>query len=149
VERAFVLLPDHGALREWGYVACSRAREETHLYLAECDPLERETPLRAPNPPAPPERAVRALARSSAEPPALDQMRLRRDTTMRVLAQQLEHLDHLRDRTTERLVAAERELKRLRWWNRSNRRFELESEFARQRARLSAPMRGGSSCANT
>jgi hypothetical protein len=33
VERAFVLLGDSGALQEWGYVACSRARAETRLYL--------------------------------------------------------------------------------------------------------------------
>lgn len=44
VERAFVLLPDQGALRERGYVACSRARTETHVYLAELDAIERETP---------------------------------------------------------------------------------------------------------
>lgn len=136
VERAFVLLPDHGALREWGYVACSRARAETHLYLAERDAMERETPLRDPNPTAPHERAARALERSSAEPLALDQTRLRRDTTMRVLGQQQEHLEHLRDRTTERLASAHRELKRLHWWNRGNRRFELEIEIARHRAVL-------------
>jgi hypothetical protein len=51
------LFPDQGALREWGYVARSRARTETHLYLAERDALERETPLRE----------------LSAEPLALDQ----------------------------------------------------------------------------
>jgi ATP-dependent exoDNAse (exonuclease V) alpha subunit len=45
VERAFVLLPDAGALREWGYVACSRARADTHVYLCERDAIERETPL--------------------------------------------------------------------------------------------------------
>ena len=31
VERAFVLVEDRGALQEWGYVACSRARRETRL----------------------------------------------------------------------------------------------------------------------
>lgn len=136
VERAFVLLPEQGALREWGYVACSRARTETHVYLAERDPLERETSLRDPNPTASPERVARALKRSSAEPLALDQARLRRDTTMRVLAQQQDRLDQLRDRTTERLAAAQRELKRLHWWNRGNRRFELAIEIARHQAVL-------------
>ncbi len=38
-----------------------RARAETHVYLAERDPLEPETPLRDPNRPAPPERATQAL----------------------------------------------------------------------------------------
>jgi ATP-dependent exoDNAse (exonuclease V) alpha subunit len=65
-ERAFVLLPDHGALQEWGYVACSRARTETRLYLTERDGLECETPLRQPTPAAPPERAARALQRPAA-----------------------------------------------------------------------------------
>ncbi|MGH7541786.1 MAG: hypothetical protein ACRELC_12375, partial [Gemmatimonadota bacterium] len=134
-ERAFVLLPDQGALREWGYVACSRARAETHLYLAERDAIERETPLRDPNPPAPSERVACALERSSAEPLAVDQSRERRDTAMRVL-QQTEHLDRLRDRTAERIEAAQQELKHLPWWNRGNRRFELEIEIARHRAVL-------------
>ncbi len=84
VERAFVLLPDHGALREWGYVACTRARGETHVYLAEPDVIERETPLRDPHPTAPPERAARALERSSTEPLALDQTKRRPDLNARL-----------------------------------------------------------------
>jgi hypothetical protein len=132
VERAFVLLPDQGALREWGYVACSRARAETHLYLAGRDPFERETPLRDPNPTAPPDHAARALERSSAKPLAIDQSQERRDPTMRLLAQQQEHLDQLRERTAERLAAAERELQRLHWWNRGSR-GELEAQVARHR----------------
>lgn len=80
VDRAYVLLDDHGALQEWGYVACSRARLETRLYLADRDLLERETPLRDPDSPAPPERAARALQRPAAEPLALEQRRQRPDT---------------------------------------------------------------------
>ena len=135
VERAFVLLPDQGALCEWGYVACSRARAETHLYLAERDPLERETPLREPNPAAPAERAARALARSSAEPLALDQGGERRDPTMRLLAQERERIRRLHGRTAERLAAAQGELQRLHWWNRG-RRIELEAEITRDRFAL-------------
>ena len=46
VERAFVLAPDAGRLKEWGYVALSRARSETHVTLTtqgldEHDPAER------------------------------------------------------------------------------------------------------------
>ena len=135
VKRAFVLLPDQGALCEWGYVACSRARAETHLYLAERDPLERETPLREPNPAAPAERAARALARSSAEPLALDQGGERRDPTMRLLAQERERIRRLHGRTAERLAAAQGELQRLHWWNRG-RRIELEAEITRDRFAL-------------
>jgi hypothetical protein len=130
VERAFVLLLDQGALREWGYVACSRARSETHLYLAERDPIEHETPLPEPNPTTPPERVARALERSSAEPLALDQSRERRDSAMRLISEQQEHLDQLQERTAERLAAAERELKNLHWWNRGSR-AELEAQITR------------------
>ncbi len=130
VERAFVLLPDQGALREWGYVACSRARAETHLYLAGRDPFERETPLRDPNPTAPPERAARALERSSAEPLAIDQSCEGRDTAMRLIWQQQEHLDQLREGTAERLATAQRELENLHWWNRASR-AELEVQITR------------------
>jgi conjugative relaxase-like TrwC/TraI family protein len=135
VERAFVLLPDQGALREWGYVACSRARVETRLYLGGRDPLDRETPLRDPNPTAPPERVARALERSSAEPLAIDQSRERRDTAMRLICQQQEHLDQLRKRRTEELAAAEHELKSLHWWKRG-RRLELETQVTCHRTEL-------------
>jgi hypothetical protein len=61
VERAYVLLPDHGAIQEWGYVACTRTRTETHLYLAEHDTIERETPLRGRDPTtASPRKAARS-----------------------------------------------------------------------------------------
>jgi conjugative relaxase-like TrwC/TraI family protein len=135
VERAFVLLSDQGALREWGYVACSRARAETHLYLAGRDAIERETPLPDPNPTAPPERAARALKRSSSEPLALDQSREREDTAMRIIAQQQERLDQLRERRAGELAAAKRELKSLHWWKRA-RRLELETQVTRHRSEL-------------
>jgi hypothetical protein len=135
VERAFVLVPDLGALREWGYVACSRASAETHVYLAERDPIEHETPLRDPNRPSPPERAARALKRSSSEPLALDQSREREDAAMRIIAQQQERLDQLRERRAEELAAAERELKSLHWWKRG-RRVELETQVTRDRTEL-------------
>ncbi len=135
VERAFVLLPDQGTLREWAYVACSRARAETHLYLAERDALEHETPLREPNPPGPSERVAHALERSSAEALALDQSQVRRDPTLHLIAQQHERLDHLRDRTAERLVAAQGKLQGLHWWNRGSR-AELEAQIARHKFEL-------------
>jgi conjugative relaxase-like TrwC/TraI family protein len=130
LERAFVLLHEQGALREWGYVACSRARAETHLYLPGRDPFERETPLRDPNPTAPPGRAARALERSSAEPLAIDQSRERRDTAMRLISQQQEHLDQLREGAAGRLATAQRELENLHWWNRASR-AELEAQITR------------------
>jgi conjugative relaxase-like TrwC/TraI family protein len=138
VERAFVLLAEQGALREWGYVACTRARAETHVYLAERDAVERETPLRDPNVIAPPERAARALERSSAEQLALDQARRPGDVYARRLARRQEELEEQRARAADRLASAERELKHLGWWNRGNPRFELEVEVARWQAVLRA-----------
>jgi conjugative relaxase-like TrwC/TraI family protein len=135
VDRAFVLLHDQAALREWGYVACSRARLETRLYLAERDTLERETPRRESEPTAPPERAARALQCSSAEPLALDQRQERRDTTLHLLAQEQQRLDGQRERAVERLTGAEQELKHLHWWSRGER-TELETEITLQRSTL-------------
>jgi conjugative relaxase-like TrwC/TraI family protein len=132
VDRAYVLLPDQGALQEWGYAACSRARHQTRLYLADRDLLERETPLRQPDPFAPAERAARALQRPAAEPLALDQHRQPGDTILNYYAQQQKQLDGDRERTSERLAAAERQLDQLRWWNR-DQRSSLETEIADHR----------------
>jgi conjugative relaxase-like TrwC/TraI family protein len=135
VDHAYVLLRDHGALREWGYVALSRASAETHLYLAEPDAIERETPLRDPNRNTSPERALRALTRSSVEPLAFDQRR-HEEIHARKLSRQFDELERQRTRATNQLATAERELKRLGWWKRGDRRFELEAEVARRRAAL-------------
>jgi conjugative relaxase-like TrwC/TraI family protein len=136
VERAYVLLPDHGALQEWGYVACTRARTETRLYLAERDALERETPLRDPDPPTPSERVARALVRSAAEPLAIDQTTRRHDAGTRLHGRRQEQLDQQHDRAAERVATAQRELNRLGWWNRGGRRLELEREIAFQQTAL-------------
>ena len=136
VDRAYVLFPDQGAIQEWGYVACTRARSETHLYLAEHDTLERETPLRDPNPPTAPERTARALERSAAEPLALDQARQRHDVNARLHARRQEQLEQQRARAAERLATAQREFKQLGWWNRGNRRVELEREITLQQTAL-------------
>jgi conjugative relaxase-like TrwC/TraI family protein len=127
LDRAFVLLPDQGALQEWGYVACTRARLQTRLYLAGRDLRERERTLRGPDRGAPPERTARALQQSAAEPLALDHRR-RRDTTLNLLNQEQERLDRQRGSAARQLAAAERELTQLRPWNRA-RRGELEAEI--------------------
>ncbi len=128
VDRTYVLLHDHGALREWGYVACGRARLETRVYLADRDTLERETPLRQPDLAGPPERAFRALQLPAAEPLALDQRQRGGDTILNVYAQQQQQLSRLRERTSKQLAAAKRELQHLHWWNR-DRRADLEAEI--------------------
>jgi hypothetical protein len=124
VERAYVLLPDQGALQEWGYVACTRARGETCIYLAEREAIEHEMSL--PDPATPPERAARALERSAAEPLALDQTTRRHDIHTRLHARRREQLEQRREHAANRLATAQRELKQIGWWSRGNRRFELE-----------------------
>jgi conjugative relaxase-like TrwC/TraI family protein len=128
VDRAFVLLPDQGALREWGYVACSRARFQTHLYLADRDAIAEDAPLRRSDH-ARPDRVASALRRGSAEPLALDQRRRSGDAIVHFVAQQQAELDRHRTCTVERLAAARRELEHLHWWNR-DRRSKLTTEIA-------------------
>ena len=71
VERAFVLAEGEGRLREWGYVALSRARSETRLYAVgrEVDPTA--SPHRI-EPAGPLERLADALTRSAAQTLAVD-----------------------------------------------------------------------------
>ncbi|HZO96763.1 MAG TPA: MobF family relaxase [Gaiellaceae bacterium] len=136
VDRAYVLLPDQGAVQEWGYVACTRARSETRLYLTEHDTLERETPLRDPDPAASPERALHALQRAAAEPLALDQTATRPDLHARLHARRQEQLAQQRDRAAVQLATAQRELNMLGWWSRGQRRSELECEIALRQTAL-------------
>src|SRR5262249_43532684 len=85
LERAYVLLCGQAGLQEWGYVACSRARTETHLYLAEVTP-ERETHAREPRTLGPTEHAARALATPTSEPLATDHADARNDRRKQILA---------------------------------------------------------------
>jgi hypothetical protein len=133
--RAFVLLHNEGALGEWGYVACSRARTETRLYLADVA-REREAPGREPGRRSLSERAADALSRSSAEPLALEQARASRDATARLHARQQEQFEWQRARAAERLAAAQRELERLGWRGRLRHAAKLRAEIALQRAAL-------------
>ncbi len=70
-ERAFVVAPPPGRHAEWGYVALSRARAATHLFIEGDDPglaaLAQRLGARAARAPATIQRAARHR-----EPPALD-----------------------------------------------------------------------------
>ena len=110
VSKAFVLAPDRGELKEWAYVAASRARDETHIYLAEAtlDP-EHATPAFA----APREEVLELLA-AAARRPANE--RLATDTPRETLPQLVERRDRLRgdaNRTLRLAQDAERDLDRL------------------------------------
>jgi ATP-dependent exoDNAse (exonuclease V) alpha subunit len=74
VERAFVLADDQRALKEWGYVALSRAREQTRLYTIG-DTFDRDASPHRIEPAGPVDRLADALSRPAAELLALDAMR--------------------------------------------------------------------------
>ena len=74
VERAFVLADDQRALKEWGYVALSRARCETRLYAIE-NQLEPDASPHRIEPAGPVDRLAEALSRPAAETLALDAAR--------------------------------------------------------------------------
>jgi AAA domain len=102
VERAFVLADDRRALKEWGYVALSRARCETRLY-AIANQLEPDASPHRIEPAAPVDRLAEALSRPAAETLALDAARRGRPLP-----------EHLRlalenRRLRERLAALEKE----------------------------------------
>ena len=67
VDRAFVLAPEHGEQREWGYVALSRARRTTRIYVTEAA-LEAESHAPDRDRPDGLNRLARALASPSARP---------------------------------------------------------------------------------
>jgi hypothetical protein len=132
VDRAYVLLHDQGALQEWGYVACTRARLQTRLYLGDRDRLERETPLREPDHASPSERAASALQRPAAKPLALDPRSGREDAITRFAAQQQDQLDRQCERTAKRLAAAHAS-SNISTGGTPSSRTELETEIALHR----------------
>ena len=67
VDRAFVLAPEHGEQREWGYVALSRARRSTRIYVTE-GALEIESHAAGMERPDGLNRLARALAAPAARP---------------------------------------------------------------------------------
>jgi ATP-dependent exoDNAse (exonuclease V) alpha subunit len=131
VERAYVLLHDQVALQEWGYVACTRARQETRLYLAQ-DAPEREAHGGEPAGPDAPERLARALTVSAAEPLALEQAR----ATVRARSLERQQLEQVRAAAARRLAGAEQTLESLGWRGRRRHGDELRAEIELQRRAL-------------
>lgn len=135
VERAFVLARGEGALQEWGYVACSRARGETRIYLTE-GAHERETHGHEPRRSELSERFARVLSLSAAEPLALEQARTPSAATTRLLDRRRQQLDQQRRRAEQRLSAAEAELESLGWHGRRRHGAELRAEIVLQQTAL-------------
>ena len=136
VDRAFVLLRDEGALREWGYVACSRARTQTRLY-ATGESLEGEQHGSLLTPRDPTARLANALERSGAEklasvqtlPETSEVTRRARERCRRQREQALETAE-------QRLSAAQEQLRRLGRLGHRRQRAELRAEISHQRTAL-------------
>ena len=131
VERAFVLVHDQGALQEWGYVACTRARTETRLYLSAAPP-ELEQPRRARDGGTVPARTVRALETRAEQRLASLQIE-QSNRAARLAATRQRQLEEQRARAAQQLTDAERQLDRLGWRARRKHRVELGAEIALQR----------------
>ena len=154
VERAFVLGCERGRLMEWGYVALSRAREQTRLYVTG-NPLERESHFHELDERAPLTRLAQALEESGAERLASQQRPLpsgprhgtrpvitrsppeeRERSRLRLLEKRLRETEQLGVRAERRLAQAEHGLAALGWRARGGRGRELRNEIAIERSAL-------------
>lgn len=150
VERAFVLGAGEARLQEWGYVALSRARTETRLYVTG-NPREQESHFHDLDNRDPLTRFGRALEESAVERLAVDQRPLpsgprhaarpeidrsapSRDDRLklRLLEQKRRALTKTRETVERRLETAERELAHCSPVRR-RRRAELRAEMALHR----------------
>ena len=147
VERAFVLGAGEARLQEWGYVALSRAREATRLYVTGIV-REHESDFHILDDPDALTRFGRALEESAIERLALDQRALpssyrarphieRTALTpearlhLRLLEQKRRALEKTRDTAQRRLRAAQRELERCNLLRRRHR-DQLRADIERQ-----------------
>jgi ATP-dependent exoDNAse (exonuclease V) alpha subunit len=133
VERAFVLADDRRALREWGYVALSRAREATRVYTIAND-VEPDAPPHRPEPAGPVDRLAEALARPAAQTLALDAAG--RAGTLRTLIAEKGALDDRRDRIASERRRAAQELENLGLLGRVRHRRPLQETVRRHDEQL-------------
>jgi conjugative relaxase-like TrwC/TraI family protein len=154
VERAFVLGSDRGRLQEWGYVALSRAREATRLYVS-AEVGERESHFHELDERDPVTRLAQALEQSGAERLASEQRPLaagprhdarpvfarrpqeeRERSRLHFLEKRQGETELLRARAERRLAAAEESLAGLGWRARGGRGGALRGEIALERSTL-------------
>ena len=154
VERAFVLGKGEARLQEWGYVALSRAREATRLYITGT-PRERESQFHEFDDRDPVARMAQALEESAIERLAVDQRplpagpkhRTRAEierpqlsesdrTRVRLLEQQRMATVKVREAAERRLAEAEQKLDRLPRLVRGGRRDDFRAEIARERTAI-------------
>ena len=152
VERAFVLGTGGQRLQEWGYVALSRARQETRLYVTG-EPRERESHFHDLDDRDHVTVLAQALEESAIERLAVDQRPLptgprhetraeidrpteRDRTRLRLIEQQRLVLAKTRSQAKTRLTDAERELRNLGPVGRRRRAPQLRAEIAFQERSL-------------
>jgi ATP-dependent exoDNAse (exonuclease V) alpha subunit len=152
VKRAFVLGKGEARLQEWGYVALSRAREETRLYITGL-PQEPESQFHELDERDPVARMAEALEESAIERLAVDQRPLpsgpRHRTRAEIERPELSDTDRTRLKLLEQhrlatlkaresaeraLREAERKLMRLPRLVPGRRRDELRAQVARERS---------------
>jgi hypothetical protein len=153
VERAFVLGAGEARLQEWGYVALSRARAETRLYVTGTR-REHESHFHDLDDPDPLTRFGRALEESAVEKLAVDQRPLlsgprhearpeierseltsEEQTRRRLLEQKRRVLSNTRTAAERRLLTAERKLAQCGAFRRQSRN-ELRAEIELDRRAL-------------
>jgi hypothetical protein len=144
VEQTFVLAHGRGQLKEWGYVALSRAREQTRLYTSGNE-LEPDASPQRVEPAAPLDRLADALARPAAQTLALDTPRRQRAPyaapdhvreRARQLAKRVHALDEQRGRTARQLQLASRELEGMGPLRRARHGRSLRGEINDRQAEL-------------
>jgi len=152
VERAFVLGSGGQRLQEWGYVALSRARKETRLYVTG-EPRERESHFHDLDDRDYVTVLAQALEESAIERLAVDQRPLptgprhetraeidrpaeRDRTRLRLIEQQRLVLAKTRSRAQSRLTEAEQELANLGPFGRRRRAAQLRTDIAFQERAL-------------
>jgi hypothetical protein len=122
-----VLADDRRALREWGYVALSRAREQTRLYTTATE-LGPDAPPHRVEPDGPVDRLAEALIRPAAETLALDVATTRPDPSERArLARQTRQLRE------QRLAVEKERLDTTRQVHQTNHELDGLGAFARAR----------------
>ncbi len=139
VEHAFVLAPGEGKLKEWGYVALSRARTNTRLYAVEREFDPDASPHRI-EPQGPVERLADALTRSAAQTLATDTTHNTNPYALarraRLLRDRRDALKQTRDRVARDLHGAARALESLGVIGRARHGRQLRDGISERRERL-------------
>jgi conjugative relaxase-like TrwC/TraI family protein len=144
LEQAFVLAEGRGQLKEWGYVALSRARNETRLYTSGNEPDPDASPNR-PEPAAPLDRLADALARPAAQTLALETPAAVRNLhgapapaaeQARRLSERARAVDDERNRTARKMHAARRELAQMGALSRARHGRSLREQIREREAEL-------------